>query len=181
MAMPPDLPENLWKIRDEIVDNFLNGFEPPLDMKLIQEWLESDGIDNLWRSDGIQGYAINLASLAQICFFDNELNYSTDIDGEILTDEMRVKFAREIISEVIEGDNNTYGIHSVNLGKKDGKSVYLACIQESQGQSGLVYEWFGVFDNLDQLLDEVARLGYFFTGEIDTITDEEILAVWNKN
>ena len=176
MAMPPDLPENLWKIRDEIVDNVLDGLTPPADIKLVQEWLVSDGVDNLWTQDGLLGYVITLDSLAQWRFYDSELEYSDEI-----TDNLRVDHARKIISDVVAGDDNTLGVHGAKLEKDDGKSIYLGSIQESQGQSGLVYEWFGVFDNLDQLLDEAARLGYFFTGEIDTITDEEILAVWNKN
>ena len=180
MTMPIDLPENLWNIRDEIVDNFLNNVDASKNIGIIQEWLESDGVDNLWSSDGIQGFAIHLFTLAQFRFFDSELKYYIDKDDGVLTDAMRIKFAREIISEVIEGDDNTYGIHSVKLEKEDGKLIYLACTQESQGQNGLVYAWFGPFKNLDQLLDETAKEGYFFTGNIDAITDQEILAVWNK-
>jgi hypothetical protein len=176
MAMPPDLPKSLWKIRDEIVDSAFNDLTTPSDIKLVQEWLVSDGVDNLWTQDVLLGYVINLDSLAQWHFYDKELEYSDE-----LTDKLRIEHARKIISDVVAGDDNTYGVHGAKLEKDDGKLIYSGCIQESQGQNGLAYEWFGVFKNLAQLLDEVRNLGYFFTSEINTITDEEILAVWNKN
>jgi hypothetical protein len=71
-----EFPAELKKISDIVVENTMQGILPPDNIKLIYDWLEVEGWDDLLGD--LDSWAINLKYLAQLEFDDESLKYNLE-------------------------------------------------------------------------------------------------------
>ena len=177
MSTIPELPQNLWSIRDAAIDSIINGTEAP-NLQPIYDWLENDGWDALVGIWSNEEMAINLEYLAYTEFDADELAYDMDTDVKDITNEMRVARARELIDGVKY--DGYVSVHSYKLAQGNEKSPVIGCVMETQGQLGESVGWWGAFKNDDGFYQSLRQCDTFLLSDIDSLADEKILSLWNK-
>ena len=180
----PNLPEELWEIRDAAVEHVLTNAPLPPDIERLYEWLEGDGWDSLvdaWVDDEC---VMNLEVLSS-SFSDSELSDVKGLEpGDEITDKIRVEYAREWISEFYSRDDDLYtekSVHSYEIKRQDGKSAIIGCTSSGAGQSGHDVFWYGMFPTRQEFLNELKEHGFWLSRDIKTIDDATILALWQKD
>jgi len=178
---PPELPQHFWKTRDALVEHLLSNSKLPADLSDLQEWLATDGWDDLLAAWINEDVALNLEVWAPYNFNDSALRDAENLDELItITDQMRVRHAREAISYAVEnsdGDDSP-SIHSFPIERADGERAILGFTVAIHGQSGPVPQWHGVFTDKDDFYRHLRAVGFLFHSEVDEIGDAELLALW---
>ena len=179
--MPSELPEKFWGTRDALVGHLLSNTPLPPDLADLQEWLATDGWDNLLAAWVNEDVALNLERWAFHRFCDSALRDAEGLDESVvITDQMRVRYAREAISYSVEnsdGDDSP-SVHSFAIERADGERAILGCTVEIHGQYGPVPQWHGVFADKDDFYKYLRDAGFLFHSEADEVGDAEILALW---
>ena len=179
---PSELPKKFWRTRDALVEHLLSSSPLPPDLADLQEWLANDGWDDLLSAWIDEDVALNLEGWAEYKFSDSSLRDAEDLDESVaITDQMRVKYAREAISYAVEnsdGDDSP-SVHSFPIERADGERAVLGCTVEIHGQYGPVPQWHGVFADRDDFYRHLRAAGFLFHSEADEIGDAEILALWD--
>ena len=115
------LPRRLWPIRDAEISHALTGSPLPKNLRLLQEWLESDGWDALIEAWDDDAAGIDLKSLARHAFSDTELRHSRWLTSrkhrsEVITDDVRVRYARDLVDgHISEVEHGSASDHSYRL------------------------------------------------------------------
>lgn len=176
------LPNELWQIRDKVIENTVLDKEPPAGIELIYEWLSVEGWDDLLGN--LDTWAINLNYLAQHEFDDESLKYYLeDFHDKVnvdITDEVRLSYAKELIQNESGDNGSVVSVNSYKLEREDGKLSYIGCYIEMQGQGGPAPQWCGTFKSKEEFIDFIKKSGFVFTEEIGLIADDVILNLWNK-
>ena len=178
----PELPQKFWKIRDVAVEHVLSNLPLPVDLADLHEWLATDGWDDLLAAWINEDVALNLEGWAPYKFYDSALRDAEDLDESVaITDQMRVRYAREAISYAVEnsdGDDSP-SVHSFPIERTDGERAILGCTVEIHGQYGPVPKWHGVFADKDDFYKHLRAAGFLFHSEAAEIGDAKILALWD--
>jgi hypothetical protein len=179
--IPTELPKKFWRTRDALVEHLLSNSPLPPDLADLQEWLATDGWDDLLAAWINEDVALNLEGWARYKFYDSGLRDAENLDESVaITDQMRVRHAREAISYAVEnseGDDSP-SVHSFPIERDDGERAVLGCTVEIHGQYGPVPQWHGVFADKDDFYRHLRAAGFLFHSEADEIGDAEILALW---
>jgi len=173
----PELPQNLWSIRDAAIDSIINGTKAP-NLQPIYDWLEDDGWDAIVGAWSNEEMAIKLEDLAETAFDDEELAYDLDMDVKDITDEMRITRTRELINESLDDGYESPSVHSYKLLPESDESPVIGCVMEIHGQGGAVADWWGVYKNHDDFIKSIRASGLILLSELDALTDEKILSLW---
>ena len=180
-SIPSELPKKFWRTRDALVEHLLSNSPLPPDLADLQEWLANDGWDDLLAAWINEDVALNLEGWAEYKFSDSSLRDTEGLDESVaITDQMRVRHAREAISYAVEnsdGDDSP-SVHSFAIERADGERATLGCTVEIHGQYGPVPQWHGVFADKDDFYKYLRDTGFLFHSEADEIGDAEILALW---
>ena len=180
--IPSEIPKRFWKARDAAIEHVLS--KAPLSAALadLQEWLATDGWDDLLAAWIDEDVALNLKGWGPYQFYDSALRDAEDLDESVaITDQMRVRHAREAISYAFEnsdGDDSP-SVHSFPIERADGERAILGCTVEIHGQYGPVPQWHGVFADKNDFYRHLRAAGFLFHSEADEIGDAEILALWD--
>jgi hypothetical protein len=179
MPTASELPKKFWKTRDSAIEHLLSKSRLPSGLADLQNWLATDGWDDLLAAWINEDVALNLKEWAAYKFSDSSLR---DDEGHVesvaITDQMRVEYARTAINYAVEnsdGDDNP-SVHSFLIKREDGRSAVLGCTVEIRGEP--VSEWHGVFADKDDFYRHLRASGFLFHSEADEIGDSEILALW---
>ena len=180
-SIPSELPKKFWRTRDALVEHLLSNSPLPPDLADLHEWLANDGWDDLLAAWINEDVALNLEGWAEYKFSDSSLRDTEGLDeAESITDQMRVRHAREALSYAVEnsdGDDSP-SVHSFAIERADGECAVLGCTVEIHGQYGPVPQWHGVFADKDDFYKYLRDAGFLFHSEADEIGDAEILALW---
>jgi hypothetical protein len=177
------IPESIQRICDYLIENAASKTFSNNDLIELQKWLEADGWDDLsapWRLDTL---ALNLNEWDIETLSDSSLCDFEGLDeSELITDEIRVNFARERIQDEIEnGDGLTNpSIIDYKIENADKKSVILGCTVEIHGQLGPEIHWHGVFENKDKFYEYIRNNNYIIQSEVEEMSDSIILGLWKK-
>ena len=177
----PELPKKFWKIRDALVEHLMSNSRLPAGLADLQEWLATDGWDDLLAAWINEDVALKYGRLEDR-FSDSYLSDSECLDAsDVITDSMRIEFARSAIRSLILDSDGYYNpsVHSFPIERDDGESAVLGCTVEIHGQYGPVPQWHGVFADKDDFYKYLRDAGFLFHSEADEIGDAEILALWN--
>ena len=177
----PELPKKFWKIRDALVEHLMSNSRLPAGLADLQEWLATDGWDDLLAAWINEDVALKYGRLEDR-FSDLYLSDSEYLDtSAVITDPMRIDFARSTIRTLILDSDGYYNpsVHSFPIERDDGESAVLGCTVEIHGQYGPVPQWHGVFADKDDFYKYLRDAGFLFHSEADEIGDAEILALWN--
>ena len=176
----PELPKKFWKIRDALVEHLMSNSRLPAGLADLQEWLATDGWDDLLAAWINEDVALKYGRLEDR-FSDSYLSDSECLDAsDVITDSMRIDFARSAIRSLILDSDGYYNpsVHSFPIERDDGESAVLGCTVEIHGQYGPVPQWHGVFADKDDFYKYLRDAGFLFHSEADEIGDAEILASW---
>ena len=180
--IPSELPKKFWKTRDALVEHLLSNSRLPAGLADLQEWLATDGWDDLLAAWINEDVALNLEGWAPYKFYDSALRDAEELDDSVaITDQMRVRYAREAISyavEISDGDDSP-SVHSFTIERADGERAVLGCTVEIHGQYGPVPQWHGVFADKEDFYRHLRSIGFLFHSEAAEIGDAEILALWD--
>jgi hypothetical protein len=176
-----ELPRKFWKTRDALVEHLLSNSRLPAGLSDLQEWLATDGWDDLLAAWIDEDVALNLKGWAPYKFYDSALRDAEDLDESVaITDQMRVRHAREAISYAVqnsEGDDSP-SVHSFPIERGDGERAVLGCIVEIRGHDHIP-QWHGIFADKDDFYRHLRSAGFLFHSEAAEIGDAEILALWD--
>jgi hypothetical protein len=176
-----ELPEKLICIRDQVIDHVLNNTPLPDKLNELIEWYETDGWDVLvpvWTEEEHVALNFNCVSLS---FSDSELIANQEDDAPV-TDELRIQYARELISSTFE-NNDGYdcpSVQVVELKKANGESALLGWMIEIHGQGGPVAIFHGAFKDKYQFFQHLSDSDFLLDSEEQNLTDETILRIWAK-
>ncbi len=180
MPMISELPNKFWKTRDAAIEHLLSNSRLPSGLVDLQDWLATDGWDDLLAAWINEDVALNLKEWAAYKFSDSSLRDDEGHDDSVaITDQMRVDYAREAISYAVEnseGDDSP-SVHSFPIKRDDGRSAVLGCTVEIRGH-GHIPQWHGVFADKDDFYRHLRAAGFLFHSEADEIGDSEILSLW---
>lgn len=177
----PDLPEELHKARDEVIESVINGTETPDSIELIYEWLEFDGWDAITSNPATEGMAINVPRFRETMLNDDEFGYYYG-DEEEITDKARIEYARMRMEKRLkDGDDGDYfpSYSSYEMVREDGKSAVIGCtIIIIPG--GPEPSWWGAYRSEADFLDDLKESELIPFRDIADIPDSEILSYWHK-
>ena len=177
----PDLPTELHKARDEVIESVLNGEEWPESIESIYEWLAVDGWDAVTSTPAKEGMAINVNSFREGMLNDEEFGYYYGDDEEI-TDEKRIAYARmRMLERLNNGDDGDYfpSYSSYEMVREDGKSAVIGCtIVIIPG--GPEPSWWGAYKTEEDFYKALISSEIIPFREIEDIPDAEILSYWKK-
>lgn len=178
----PQLPKELYKIRDAVIEVAYKNEEPSNDLELLQNWLENDGWDALVGSSANETMAVDLNQLAYTSFNDDEYVNGWLGEEQQITDEMRVAHARMLIEKAGEGDDGYLcpSVYSVNITDESGRTAVIACIMHMMGQGGPETSWWGVYKTHDDFLEDLMSAGLVPVEFIKNLTNSEVLSHWQK-
>ena len=175
------LPKELWEIRDAAIESLLSNSPLPEGIAELQNWLATDGWDDLLAAWINEDVALNLKEWAAFKFSDSSLRDDEGHDGSVaITDQMRVNYARAAISDAVEQSDgyDSPSVHSFPIERKDGKQAILGCTVEIHGQTGPVPQWHGVFADKEAYYRYLRETGFLLHSNADEISDAEILSFW---
>ena len=178
--IPLELPKRFWKARDAAIEHVLSKAPLPAALADLQEWLATDGWDDLLAAWINEDVALKCGTFEDR-FSDSYLSDSEYLDASaVITDPMRIDFARSTIRTLIfESDGYCNpSVHSFPIERADGERAILGCTVEIHGQYGPVPQWHGVFADKDDFYKYLRDAGFLFHSEADEIGDAKILALW---
>ena len=176
-----ELPKKLTLIRDQVIDHVRKNTPLPDKLSELIDWYETDGWDVLvpvWAEE--EHVALNFNSVS-LSFCDSELVASQE-DDEPVTDELRIQYARKLVSYTFE-NNDGYdcpSVQVVELKKANGESAVLGWLIEIHGQGGPVAIYHGAFNDKYQFFQHLADCDFLLDSEQQNLTDETILRIWAK-
>lgn len=175
------LPAEFWKTRDAAIESLLSNSPLPEGIAELQNWLATDGWDDLLAAWINEDVALNLKEWAAFKFSDSCLRDDEGHDDYVaITDQMRVDYARAAISVAVEQSDgyDSPSVHSFPIESKDGKQAILGCTVEIHGQTGPVPQWHGVFADKEAYYGYLRETGFLLHSNADEISDAEILSFW---
>ncbi len=97
-----ELPFKFWKALDAAVEHLLSNSPLPTGLGDLQEWLATDGWDDLLAAWINEDAALNLNESAAYKFSDSALRDAEGLDdSKVITDQMKIDCAREAICEAV--------------------------------------------------------------------------------
>jgi hypothetical protein len=177
----PDLPAELHKARDEVIESVLKGEEWPESIESIYEWLAVDGWDAVTSTPAKEGMAINVNHFRDQMLNDEEFEYYYG-DEEEITDEKRITYARmRMLNRLESGDDGDYypSYSSYEMVREDGKSAVIGCTMVII-PGGPEPSWWGAYKTEDDFYKALVSAEIIPFREIKDIPDAEILSYWKK-
>jgi hypothetical protein len=176
MTKPVDLPESLVSVRDDAIDfAYGRSKSEPEDIEELTEWFGFEGFHTIDYIDS----GFDYSSVAGV-FYDEELSATIDVDVKQLTDEMRVRFARERLAKVFNYEGGLTVVQAV-ISNEKREEVSLGMLMGEAGQAESGFSHCGIYKTVEDFLQALKDSDWFiFRGEEDKITDEQILESWGK-
>jgi len=176
-----NLPKKLNTIRDQVIDHVRNNTPEPKNLGDLVSWFEDEGWDEILSGWGSEHVALKLDYLASLKFNDKEMIASEGLD-EPLTDELRIDYARRLISDALEQSDGYEcpSVHAVEIKKASGESAVLGWLVEIHGQGGPAPEFQGVFSDKENFYQLLSSWGFLLDSDEQNLTDEAILKLWTK-
>lgn len=176
-----ELPKKLALIRDQVIDHVQKNTPIPKNLDDLISWFEDEGWDEILSGWGSEHVALKLDYLASLKFNDKELIASEGLE-EPLTDELRIDYARRLISDALEQSDGYEcpSVHAVEIKKPNGDSAVLGWLVEIHGQGGPAAEYQGAFPEKENFYQLLSGWGLLLNTEEKNLTDEAILKLWTK-
>jgi len=176
-----NLPKKLIPILDQVIDHIKNNTLLPENLGDLVSWFEDEGWDEILSAWSCDHVALKLYNLASLKFDDIEMIACEGID-EPLTDELRIGYARRLISESFKNSDgfDCPSVHAVEIKKINGDSAVLGWLIEIHGQGGPVALFQGAFSTKENFYELLSDTGLLLDAKEQNLTDEAILKLWTK-
>ncbi len=176
-------PRQFDEIQNQIIECHRQGLPPPEDIDTFQEWLLADGWDHALAAWDDEAVVLNLAELAKDRFSDQCMTEEgwTPAPGRDLNTQ-RTAFARDIVENAITSGagEHSLSVHSCPICRIDSELLILGLTVEIQGHSPEP-TWHGVFSDKEAFYQYLKYLGYIFHRDMSSLSDQEILGLWQHN
>jgi len=166
----PDLPSELWPLREAAIDHILRGAPLP-DLEPLYEWLLAEVN---W-DDGTYDLRIDIDWME---FDDGAVceMFGLDWENDTPTDAMRVAYVRDAIPKLEANGKFSIedGLHTYLLTNLVGESVLVGCIFDP-------HNWFhnpGIYATKEEFFETALGSRYWLLSADRPLTDEEILSFW---
>jgi hypothetical protein len=181
------VPAELHRARNEVIRYAISGGEPPKELELLKQWFSEDQAvwDNLHSDAAGMSFSPAVSTrfghLYRAC--DSELREHFSIDEDaVITDELRVSFVRELLSEDWSIDNYAIvGIGQRWIENELGQGCYIGYTEELEGQAGLTCYWQGVFADEGGWHNHLRNEGYILADDLEDLPDEALLLLYRAN
>ena len=174
------IPEALQRHVDTVIDDFLNNLSGSEELKVLHEYLETDGWNDIFEvSNNL--IAINFDMFADHYLEDQELRSHVGVDDDKpLSDSDRLSFAREMMSYLATElhDCVTPSIVYCTIKDQNDRSVVIGGYTESHGQLGPETTWLPIVRSESEFFHQLRDKNLILIHEIDTISDDQILGSW---
>ena len=170
------IPDSLQALAKAAVRRVFKKSLPEPDLKPLHDWFEDVGWDEMVMS--VQGGCVYLENVSERFFHDGllERDPGSDARGSLITDEMRLLFARERIDYELSQTEDY--VHAVEVKVSGLPSVFLDCFISGQGQGGWDVGWGSQYKTVQHLLDSYVGVAI---GDSGSVTDKQILELWHAN
>ena len=176
-----ELPKKLNVIRDQVIDHVRQNTPEPKNLGDLVSWFEDEGWDEILSAWGSDHVALKIEDLASMKFDDKEMIACEGLD-EPLTDELRIDYARRVISDSFK-ESDGYdcpSVHAVEIKKSNGDYAVLGWVMEIHGQGGPVAVFQGAFRDKENFYQLLSSWGFLLDSDEQNLTDEAILKLWTK-
>jgi hypothetical protein len=174
-----DMPYDIAAIRDAAIEHVVSGADVPEDLEYLQDWLMENCEDDLYQvADG--DLAIPLRYLGTR-LNDEDLRNAWELEPDApITEEMRLKFARERLGLMAEDPDFDFcpGVRPFRIERADGQSAILAFGIRGYSFTGIEFEWYGVFADWESVVQRMQGDDYVLVSALDAVSDEDLLAHW---
>jgi hypothetical protein len=180
-----NVPAELHHERDAVIQYAIHGGVAPKELSAIEQWFSND--QEVWRNLHSNESAMHfepaitttLGRLYEAC--DSELRdrLGLDEDAEI-TDKMRCAFVRDLLSDDWNLNDVIVGISQRWLEDDSGNRCLIGYTEELEGQ-GIVCYWQGVFADDESWHAYLQANGYTLASDPDDLSDEALLALYDKD
>lgn len=173
------LPNHLQSIANNVLAHIHEGSSAPENIDELIAWFEDDGWDEIVGAWSDERVVLKLYEIATR-FDDREFRAWEDVKREI-TDEERVGFARRQIDYVLDVMYESFcpSVHSVELNDNGGKTAVLGWLVEIS-VGGASPDFCGVYADRDQFHQAIRENGHLFHDEIESLSDDQILKLWQR-
>ena len=167
-------PSKLQKILDKAVLHLWDKEIPLPDLSPLEEWLETDGWDDV--VSGIQGSYILLSEASEFLSDENLMEF-LDIDQKLkITNDDRISFARNHMEFKISESMDSF--HSIDIETKKMPSAVLCITLYYHGQGGALFHDISVCHSTADYLQDC-------NGEIimdpNDLSDLKIIEMWKSD
>jgi len=174
------LPQLIQDHADQAIEAYYSNRSDPEALKTVQEYLESDGWDELYAISN-EATALNFGSFAQAYFYDSELRAHIGLsDDEPISDADRLEFARTAMSRLIDEFDELLVPSIVHCTIKDrmGREVIIGGYTEIHGQLGPETTWLNLTRSEADFKSQLKERELIPADQIDRISDQYILSLW---
>lgn len=173
------IPESLRPVVNSLIKHAIHGTKSSENTEELAEWFQADGWDEMMASWSDEDVALNLDHIARLKFDDAQLLDNQDLEGPV-TEKNRIDFARKCLNAALEQMDGMEcpSIHTVNVANKSSEEAYLGWIVEIHGQGGPVCFFAGSFRDKQLFIEHLRDMNYYFRSEINMLTDEKLLSLW---
>lgn len=174
------LPKAVQDQADQAIEAYYSNRSDPEALKTVQEYLESDGWDELYAISN-EATALNFGSFAQEYFYDSELRAHIGLpDDEPISDADRLEFVRTAMLRLIDEFDELLVPSIVHCTIKDrmGREVIIGGYIEIHGQLGPETTWLNLTRSEADFKLQLKERELVPADQIDGISDEQILLLW---
>jgi len=173
--MSKNMPSNIVQVRDAAIEFAYGRKNLPEDIEDLYNWL-------FWESEdhGLDEFKL-FFSLGDIELSDSQLMDEFEIaDNNQISDQMRVTFARKMISQYVTCSEELVGAHAFELVNDKNEKTFICCMTESHGQGGMHPIWDGFYPTRKAYFEYLTAKSRWCDSEhLEKITDAQILSEWN--
>ncbi len=178
---PEYLPDELVELLDEAIECVYADQELPSNIDELYEWFEDEGIDHMVAAEATLPFALSLGEILQ-SFADLEVADDNDVSVNQVTDQMRITYARRLIQEAMDSFYYIRSVYCAEVKGSGDKVAFLGCTAEEQGQHGTGVSWWGLYKSKNDFINDVKNSNWLvFDTDIDSLTDQKILELYNQN
>lgn len=179
ITKPEYLPAELIELLDEAIKCVYSNQELPANIAELYEWFEDDGLDHMLEVEATLPFALSLGDVL-LSFADDEVADDNEVSVNEVTNQMRIAYARREIQEALDSFGYMRSVYCAEVKGSSDKVAFLACTAEEQGQSGMGISWWGLYKSQDDFINDVKNSNWLvFDTDIESITDQQILELWN--
>jgi len=171
------MPAEVAKIINAAIDHAYGRCALPENIDELYNWL-------IWESgdEALDNYEF-FFSLNDIDLSDIGLIDDTEVADKLsINDDTRINYAREKIAHnVADMSEELHAAHAFELKNDKGEAIFMCCTTQTHGQSGPHATWEGFFSSREAYYEyQINVLARHYADRLDKITDEEILAAWQR-
>ena len=172
MNKPVTIPPALALIRNQLIDIALGrrvNLPEHDDIEELVEWLYiNSSLEPEWGA--------MISPNLEYFFSDEAIKDEEGVEVEI-NDKLRIEFIRQKIDSCLESATQLF---TLKLNNEVNEEAYLGGSVLNMGQSGWGWDFYGCYKSIELFEEEIYKDEFLFGGEMQKLSDQNLLAKWKK-